>query len=751
MVRRRAGGWVIAAMLALALLLGPVGAAFGASAPSRAAALRSAQSWQRAVRSAKATKKLHRRDTRLAAYAVRLFRAGRWCDGLSAAGRVKARGAVVRRRVALEALVARRQLATGCQAATKTVTSPARTTAGPYPAAPPLVGPDENEQGENLQLPRGTFRPGTPKGAPIGQPDPAFPASAGSRGLGAVAAAVTDPVQAWTVTDVGDSNWTGSVQDATEASAGNVVILAVNRNFAYSGDGGKTFTYKDPTTIFPQPSGEGTICCDMVMHYSKAQNRFFWLLQYACSDGCDPGGSTTENRYRLAIASPAQVISSGGTAWKYFDFTSKTFDAANQWMDFPDMALGDDSLYFTFDFPRAGAAAWVRASASDLATKGSVGFRYYKKTGDYVLKTVQDTGTRGWIARRKDAGSFELTHWDDGSTFVYHHTVSFPTSPTKNCSELGSDGQDFLAKFDCAGFSQRISGAAQQSNGDLWLGWTAGRRIDGKSTDLFPHSHIQLLTIDPSTLAVKRNRALWNPDYAFAFPALTANDANEVALTYVSGGKNAGGYFNWGVGMVTNTESLRRVATGQAGATRIGDYYTVHPAYPSTKRFTAAGYVKSSDGHFHPYFALFGRSGDKPAALVSIPTGPLVPQVPKVVQIPQVPQVPQLPTLPVTTALQVRCPANYMLPNITTGTMTVSLTLPPALAGATVKITYLRPGPLTTVKTVTTDATGKGADTLALQRTDDLTPQKIDVTLEYAGDAGHTAASATCSVPFLGS
>lgn len=740
MVRMRAGGWTITAiLLTTALLLAPAASAPAAPAKGRAPALRAAQAWQRAVRSAKTTKKLRTRNTRLAAYALRLFGAGRWCDGLSAAGRVKARGAVLKRRLALEAQVAKARLAKACQAATATVTATAGTTAGPYPAAPPLVGPDENEQGENLELPRGTFRPGTPKGAPIGQPDPAFPAAAGGRGLGAVAAAVTDPVQAWTVTDVGDSNWGGSVQDATEASAGDVVVLAVNRNFAWSKDGGKTFTYKDPTTIFPQPSGEGTICCDMVMHYSKAQDRFFWLLQYACSDGCDGAGSTTENRYRLAIASPAQVVSSGGTAWKYFDFTSKSFDAAKQWMDFPDMALGDDSLYFTFDFPRAGAAAWVRASASDLATKNSVGFRYYKKTGDYVLKTVQDTGTRGWIAKRRDAGSFELTHWDDGSTYVYHHTVSFPTSPTKNCSELGNDGQNFLAKFDCAGFSQRISGAAQQGNGDIWLGWTAGRRIDGQSTDLFPHSHIQLLTIDPSTLAVKRNRALWNPDYAFAFPALTANDANEVAMTYVSGGKNAGGYFNWGVGMVTNTESLRRVATGQAGASRIGDYYTVHPAYPSAKRFTAAGYVKSSDGHFHPYFALFGRSGDKPPALVTIPAGPLIPQVPKIVVVP---------LLPVTMSLKPTCPAAYTLPNIVSGTMTVGAALSPALAGATVKITYTRPGPQTTVHTVTTDAGGNASDTLALQRQDDLTPRKIDIAFEYAGDAGHTAASASCSVPF---
>ena len=493
---------------------------------------------------------------------------------------------------------------------------------------------------------------------------------------------------------------------------------------------------RSPTEIRRRSSRPptGTSAATWCSSTTRRTNRFFWLIQYGCSPGCD-SSSTSENRYRLAIASPEQVASSGGTAWKYFDFTSKTFDEAKQWMDFPDMALGDSSLYFTFDFPRKGAAAWVRVKTADLVNLGSVGFRYYKKTGDYVLKTVQNTHTRGWIARRKDDSDFELTHWDDGSIYVYHHTVGFPTPPTENCAENGTDGKNFLAMFGCGGFSSSIGGAAQRSNGDIWLGWTAGRRIKGKGTDLFPHSHVQLLTIDPTTLAVTRNRAIWNNDYAFAYPGLSASDANEVVMTYVSGGGTAG-YFNWGVGFVTNTESFARVATGQAGAVRIGDYYTARPAYPGTKRFSAAGYVKDAAGNFHPIWALFGRKGDKPVTVKTLPIGVLVPQPPVVIK------PPVLPLPPTPTSLKLTCPTNVS----PRSAVTVSAALTPVVSGAPVTLTFTRPqSPL--VVPLTSDASGTVTYQLALAPGDRATT--ITVAAHYPGDATHTSADTTCQVVVL--
>jgi hypothetical protein len=730
---------VMVAPRALAVVLVAVGlaalapAAQAARRPSKAesAAIRSAKQVRREAGRAKTTSKVKRRNARLAKRTLRAFRARRWCAGLTAVGSITGKRRVRRAVNRVERVVARGRLAKACQARSAGATTKAQdVSGGGFPAEPlPPPGADENEQGEEMEIPSGPFRPGLKPGAPSSNGQDAPPARAAPPF--AQAAAVTDPVDAFVATDLGNSGWTGKVQDPTEASSGNVVLVAVNRNLGYSTNGGASFTYIDPTTIFP--SADGGICCDMVLQYDKPTNRFFWLIQYNCSPGCD-GSSTSENRYRLAIASPSQVASSGATAWKYFDFTSRTFGEAGQWMDFPDMALGDQSLYFTFDFPRKGAAAWARIHTADLVNLNSIGFRYYKKTGDYVLKTVQNTHARGWIARRKSDSEFELTHWDDGSIYVYHHTVGFTTPPTENCGENGPDGQNFLAMFGCGGFSSSISGAARRSNGDIWLAWTAGRRIKGKSTDLFPHSHIELLTIDSSTLNVTRVRSIWNPNYAWAYPGLTASAGGEVAMTYVTGGGTAG-YFNWGVGFVTNTEFFRRVATGQAGAVRIGDYYTARPAFPSTKRFSAAGYVKDASGNFHPYWALFGRRGDKPVTLTIVPNLPLVP-----IQIKPLPPPPQ----PAQAKITLSCPQSVRAGQ--NESITVSGHLDPATPSTSVSVTYTRPknAPAQTVHTVTTNATSDFSD--SLQPTINEIGSTITVSTHVDATSGHTAADASCDV-----
>ncbi len=725
------------------------------AAPSRRSSVRTDAALQRAVKRLRtAISRAPRRSLSSSARRrelARVARAGvdlrhrRYCPALLRISLVKRVGGVAVAARRAEDAFARSGRARRCQGRTRAVRVAATATAGGgFPAAPPPDPGEDNEQGEELPpRPHGAFRPGARKGAPSGNDGDggeAGPRSSRGGTLGnpfARAAGVDDPVDAFVRTDLGDSAWGGQVQDPSEASAGNVVLVSVNRRVGYSTNGGATFTYIDPTTIFPT-NPDGGICCDQVLHYDKQVDRFFWLIQYGCNPGCDAAGATSENRYRLALASPAQVASSGATAWKYFDFTSRTFDAARQWMDYPDMAIGSSSLYFTFDFPRSGSAAWARIRVADLVNLTSIGFRYYKKSGDYVLKTVQGTGTRGWIARRKDDSNFELTHWDDGSTYVYHHTVGFPTPPTQRCAETDPDGIDMLAMFGCAGFSQSIGGAAQRSNGDIWLAWTAGRRIRGASTDLFPHAHIQLLAIDSSTLGVVRNRAIWNENYSWSYPALSASEGGEVAMTYFTGGGTAG-YFNWGVGFVTNREYFRRVATGAKGRARIGDYLTVRPARPSSRRFSASGYVLDASGRFHPWWALFGRSSDRPITILP----PIVIQPPAAPP-PPAPPPPPPPPAPAATALTIACPAAPVSFANNQGTpFTVTGRLTPTLPGATITVTYTEPqlgGPArTVVHTATTNADGAYTDSDAAFRESQGT---WSVRARYGGDATHAPSDA---------
>ena len=716
------------------------------------AVTRAVQRLRADIRHVKLPARARRQDAALAARAARLFKRRRYCAGLDLIGRIHRVGRVGRDVRAVEAAVARARLARSCQI--KTGTAGLRSTVvsgGGFPPGPIQTPTEEvNEQGDRLPpLPEGPFRPGLKTGTPTTTGLEPQAAGAGLGPAAAHGAAVTDPVEMFMRTGFGpqslpiayfadtSSDW--GPPDPAEASAGNVVLVAVNTKLAYSTDGGKTFKYVDPATIFAnQP--DGGICCDMQLGYDPKVDRFFWLLQYWCGPGpidCSQS-ATSGNRYRLALASPAQVAASGATAWKYFDFTPKTFEEVGQWFDFPDMALGANSLYFTFNEPRKSSAIWARISMADLTNLGSVGFQYLKWTGAYVLAPVQNTGTRGWVARRKDSSTFELVHWDDGSGYVYPHTVPFKTPPTKNCSQTGADGVNFLSMFDCAGFSQYVSGAAQRSNGDIWLAWSAGRRVAGAASDLFPHSNIQLLTVNSSTLAVTRQRAIWNPDYAFAYPELSASAGGEVAMSFVVGGGPIA-HPSFGVAFVTNTESFRLVANGSADRSRIGDYYAVRPAYPSSKLFAAAGYVLAPAAPgtkpipVYPWWTLFGRSGDKPILLNEPPL--VLPQPPAPQEPPPSPPPPQ----PATSSMTMRCPTTAKVGT----TLTIYGHLDPVQAGAAISVTYQRPALGNLAQTATTNASGDWSDSTTAARE---AQGQWTITAHYAGDASHTAADASCQV-----
>jgi hypothetical protein len=99
-----------------------------------------------------------------------------------------------------------------------------------------------------------------------------------------------------------------------------VVFVSFNFGAAYSTDGGSHFTIIDPTTIFPPLSADGVgLCCGQIVQYAPGIDRFIWLMQGA---GVTAGG---RGAYRLATASPQQIISSGGAAWTYWNLYPGVF------------------------------------------------------------------------------------------------------------------------------------------------------------------------------------------------------------------------------------------------------------------------------------------------------------------------------------------------------------------------------------------------------------------------------------------
>ncbi len=490
--------------------------------------------------------------------------------------------------------------------------------------------PHENDQGEGeiKPLPIGPDRPRTGgRGKPTNTEGDATAAS--PRPLPRGFSALNDPVGVFRRTSLGTPSTSLSPIDPSSATAGDVVLVSGNSYLAVSTDGGRTFTYKNPVDIYStsDPASlknpDGGAGVDQVLHYDAATDRFYWLMQYWCTVQKDCRKRPGENRLRLAVASPKDVAESGGTRWRFWDLTSRDFGLKGDWLDFPDLAVGRKYLYLTVNSPSANTAFWARFRKSGLRD-GLLDWWYHTYAGETTLKPVQNTHRTGYAVRRSSTSELELKRWPETTTTTYANKIPIGTVPTQDCSATSPDGQDFLAFQGCGGPTALISGAAMEGagpgDGHIWAAWTSGKREEGtKNKDgsdkldgvkQFPQAHVELAILTRSTLVDQQS--IWNPDYAYSYPYLAGGPSGEIAMTYLAGGGKQ--YPGWGIGYLTNRRSFARIANGSVGATRVGDYLAVRPAWPSRKLFAATGNVLDAAG-FAPYYTLFGRSGDRPRVL----------------------------------------------------------------------------------------------------------------------------------------
>jgi hypothetical protein len=192
---------------------------------------------------------------------------------------------------------------------------------GGFPHIPlPNNFAEANEAGP--PVPTGPFIPVTPtKNGTAPTPDPGDPS---------VTFSANDPLDLLSGSFSGDASTVA--EPSGGANGGGVIFATANWTAAYSTNGGGSFTQLDPTTIFPNDAVG--YCCDQVVQYVPSIDRFIWLLQ--------------GNGYRIASASPAAVKSSGATAWTYWNLTPGFFGLTGS-LDYPDMSVGNNYLYLSFD------------------------------------------------------------------------------------------------------------------------------------------------------------------------------------------------------------------------------------------------------------------------------------------------------------------------------------------------------------------------------------------------------------------
>ena len=405
----------------------------------------------------------------------------------------------------------------------------------------------------------------------------------------------------------GNTNGTASaVAEPSGASGGGVIFATANWTAAYSTDGGSTFTQLDPTTIFPNDAVG--FCCDQVVQYLPRVDRFIWFIQ----------GS---NGYRLATARPADIISSGGTAWTYWNLTPQVFgQPAGTGFDYPDLSVGNSDLYMSWDAgfgcPTGCNQGFqvARTLSTGIQAGGTITIQFTTPSDSSVAwgsHLTQNTGDEIFWAGHNTNSSLRVFSLQEASNTYFWQSVGISSWANNAPTSTTPDGQDWLAKNFTSGAFPRngVIGGTRISN-QIWFAWSAGTNA------AFPQAHVEMVTLDRNNNFSKIQQVqIWNPNYAFAYPALATNlCTGEVGLSFEFGG--GGNYENHVVGFWG--DFIAYITTGSdVGATRFGDYVTIRPA-PVTSSdpgnlFTAFGYglnkaaPPQTGTNTDVHYVLFGR------------------------------------------------------------------------------------------------------------------------------------------------
>lgn len=402
--------------------------------------------------------------------------------------------------------------------------------------------------------------------------------------------------------------------DISGADSESVVLLSGNKYIQYSTDAGQTFTTLNPTAVFPNTLAGG-YCCDQVIQYVPGIDRFIWLLQYSRTAAGD-------NAYRIASASPQQIIDSSCTAWTYWDFTPAIFNLPTDWMDYPSLGVGNNFIYLSFDAVNSGGLVVARIPLSELQASVTINFQFTNQAdstnargGNVSQNTLDEVFWAGHI----DNSTIRIWNMKEGSNNYSWRDVDVANWPRNTLVSNGPNGNNWLDyNFTSKGWQfpdDAVIGITRRGN-ELWLAWTASSGNGGFGGFEFPHPHVQLVKINIDNYSKIDQMQIWNPDLAFAYPSLATNSDNEVGVTLGWGG---GGTFNANSAVGIMGDYVVWFRDGSTWThTRWGDYVTVRRSSPDARMFAGFGYVILQDAtttagyRFDPYYVLFGRKSHVP-------------------------------------------------------------------------------------------------------------------------------------------
>jgi hypothetical protein len=462
----------------------------------------------------------------------------------------------------------------------------------PYPRRPPSMDREVNER-TIWTVPTGRFR--QPEEPPKESSAERAPQTRQHHSM-----IPAPPVNFFTNVSLGING--NTINEPSGGVGGGVVFETANSFAAFSKNNGGSFSQLDPSTIFP--NADGGFCCDQIVQYVPSIDRVIWLMQYRRAAGPGP------NRQRIAAASPTDIKNSNGTAWTYWDITSPQLGFGNNWIDYPDLSVGNNSLYVSFDEVGVGLVV-VRIPLSEIKASATIHFWYTDPNNSpmaYGGHLTQNADDEIFWAGHNSNSNMRIFSWQEASNTYFWRDIGIGSWPNNNSANLTStspDGLDWLTKLrdfpvNAILGSTRVLSISGRKVNQIWFAWSA------PSGSNFRQPHVQWVSVNRANNFSLINQAqIWNSSYAFSYPSIASNSNGEIGLSLEYGG---GGNFEnhvvgfWGDFIVYITTSTN------LGTTRFGDCVTIRRDAARPDRFDAFGYgLLKSPTRSDTRYVVFGR------------------------------------------------------------------------------------------------------------------------------------------------
>jgi hypothetical protein len=339
----------------------------------------------------------------------------------------------------------------------------------------------------------------------------------------------------------------------------------------------------------------------------------------------------------LAVTNGACGLAAG--QWNYWDFTAPDAQLpGNLFVDYPQIAFSSNDLYLTANADDVNgniyAAVIFRCPLASIAAPSGGSLQctnFYLSSADTFTPVDGATTTMYW-ADHQDTSTLLVFAWPEDVDWpgVTATAVPHSTYPSTNNSCPGPDGHNMC------GFESMFNPihGGWLANGVLGFMWDAAQGVGGLGS--FPYPYVHVVEIDPNSLSLIDEPAIWSIRVGWAFGSVSPNGAGGLGVTAASSG---GGNYPGSVVMVRDSTSptswqpiyVRQSTSGPPGD-RWGDYLTVQPYGGNGLTWVATGYTLQgtcSDNWLpcssvQPQFLWFGRLGDGPcmaapsqAALIS--------------------------------------------------------------------------------------------------------------------------------------